>query len=115
MVRKKKYRYQKRTFLNADEQLRAYIIAYVRESGEGNNYTDIQLEIADCSRQINLDFDFDNDTQSIKRAEKKLNLFRTIINEFADAVQEELDYYKTKPKIKKKKFRRPEEVEIVDI
>lgn len=112
--RVKKYRFNTRTFLNADKNLRAYIIAYVRESRNDDYYTDIQLEIADCNRQISLDFDFSHNKKSIVNAERKIKLFRSLINQFADAVEAELAFMKAKPPLKKsrKKKGRIEEVEI---
>jgi hypothetical protein len=104
MGKKEVFRYQVRTFLNADKDLRAYVMAHVRKSEVGEPYSNIRLEIGDCARYINLDFDFDNDAADIKKIEKKIKLFRSIINDFADAVEAELEFMKAQPKrVKKKK------------
>jgi len=108
MHENRKYRYKVREFLNVDEDLRAYIIANVRESEKNDTYTNIQLEIADCSRQINLDFDFSNKLESIEKIEKKINLFRQIMNDFADAVDAEIAAMKVKSS--KKKRGRPRKI-----
>jgi hypothetical protein len=102
MRKKRKYRYQKREFLNSDIDLRAYIIASVRESEPDDHYSGIELEIADCNRHISLDFDFHNKAQSINKAEKKIKLFRKIINDFADAVEAEIAAMRLRPRKKTK-------------
>jgi len=93
---KPKYRYKKRVFLNEEHNKKAYIIADVRF---GSKYHSPTLEIGDCIRSINLEFDIENDKKLLDKLEKKINLFVGIINDWAKAMKEEIDSRRTEPEL----------------
>lgn len=97
----KKPVYQKRTFLNDNKTMSAFVIATVEkltvESQRNNKEKKFpslypQFDISDCSEKISLDFSFFGETE-MKTVRKKIRLFRQIVNEFADALEGEMDTY----------------------
>jgi hypothetical protein len=84
------FRYYKRTFLApASSRTSSYIIAEV-ESSEGGTYAlgTNMLTIADCGRQIQLEFVLGN-ARDRQRSLAKAELLAEIINTFCEALREE--------------------------
>jgi len=99
-----KNKYSKRVFLNPETHKTAYIVAIVPEIEKivykKENKTHISyefyptLEIKDCLRSVNLDFNvyYDTETketrkiglQKIKETKAKLLLFQEIVNNFVE-------------------------------
>lgn len=106
-----KYRMKKRKWLNDDPASRAFVIAAVentkgRKVGEdGDDRFYPTLEIGDCVRSISLDFSLSLYGEEAKQSEydklykknlKKVARFRSIINEFCDAIVEEVLLHKSR-------------------
>ena len=84
------FRYHKRTFLApASSRTSSYIVAEV-ESSEAGGYAlgTNMLTIADCGRQIQLEF-FLGNTRDRQRSLAKAELLAEIINTFCEALREE--------------------------
>jgi hypothetical protein len=116
MPRTKKVKpvFAKRTFLNDNPELSGFIIAVVEEfthNSDGERVSGYPvLDLGDCSNKISLDFSFYTPTQ-MKRSQKKIELLRSIINDFADAFNKEVERFveseKTRPKeIRKKSLKK---------
>ena len=110
MPRKPKVVYQKRAFLNDDKSMSGFIIAYLEEFLYHETETRDRisaypsLDIGDCSNKVSLDFSFYN-TADLKRALKKLRLFRDVVDGFADAFENEA--VKAQEKLKQKPKKAP--------
>ena len=89
--------YQKRTFLNTDKTTSAFIIANVEndevkyKSGQTDKYTSANLDFNDCNRKVSIDFYFDHKKKYAKEKLKKIQLLRRIVNEFADALEAQIN------------------------
>lgn len=103
-----KYAYKKRTFLNDDITLSAFIIASVEKFQEGELRRGVfcypTLDISDCSNKVSLDFCFHGEA-GMKASHKKLKRLQKVINEFTAAFEAEMEEYQKTPKeeIKKEK------------
>jgi hypothetical protein len=91
---KEKILYKKRAFLNDDVSMSGFIIAVLEEFTHGRGAKASvsawpEISIGDCSNKISLDFGFHN-YQNMKKAAKKLKVFREAINGFADAFEAEV-------------------------
>ena len=93
---KEKYRFKERKFLNDDVTRRAYIMANVPDStdviakmkkGE-RPYTEIQFDVADCSRTIYLAFSIESPKER-KEALRKADILFETIKGFREALYEE--------------------------
>lgn len=84
------FRYHKRTFLaSASSRTSSYIVAEV-ESSDGGSY-DLgtnMLTIADCGRQIQLEF-FLGNARDRKQSLAKAELIAEIVNTFCETLREE--------------------------
>lgn len=93
----KKYHVERREFLNKFSNLRAYIIAIVEDAREkhicckdSDDWHEISLRIADCSREIDLYFDL----SSVDERENSLYKIRTLVEvmtEFKEAIEREVE------------------------
>lgn len=104
-MRSKKHKplINRREFLNEDKALSAFAITVlekitVDEDGVSCYPT---FDISDCSNKVSLDFGFWQDNQ-INKVLKKAKLFKSIVNEFVDALEKEIEEYKALPKPEKK-------------
>ena len=84
------FRYHKRTFLApASSRTSSYIVAEVESSEEGSYALGTyMLTIADCRRQIQIEFMLGN-ARERKRSLAKAELLAEIINKFCEALREE--------------------------
>src|SRR4051812_48952454 len=97
---KQKYRFKERKFLNSDVERRAFIIATVPDSRElvskmekgTRAYSDVQLNIADCSRTIYLEFNLET-PEDRRRALRKADILFDTIKGFRDALYEEAEFF----------------------
>lgn len=99
-----KYRYSKRRFLNDDKDMAGFILAtvpYPEKQDDGSYSSGIYptFTIGDCSDRVNLDFGYYDESEKTK-VKNKLKLFRQIVNEFADALEAQMDDEKYQPKKK---------------
>src|SRR6476620_9579468 len=91
--------YSHRTFLNNTKSKSAYAIAniesdtYKTEKGE-KLYTNATLDLHDCSRKVTLDFDFENNKED-QAALKKVQKLQTVINNFAQALEKQINNVNT--------------------
>ena len=94
----KKYHVRERAFLNLNAELRAYVIAIVEDAREkhvccsnsDDEYSEISLRIADCSKEIELYFDL----ETVEERENSLYKIRTlaeVINSFKRAIEIEVE------------------------
>ncbi len=91
--------FQKRQFLNTDKKASGAIIASieketfkVKASKEPETYFNATLDLIDCNRKVTLDFCFGvADKKEIKEKLKKLQILRNTVNEFADALENQLN------------------------
>ena len=86
-----RFRYYKRTFLaHAASNTSSYIIAEV-ESSEGGTYRlgTNMLTIADCSKQIELEFSLTS-SRARRRSLALAKLLAGLINDFHDSLREEV-------------------------
>lgn len=91
-----KYRFKARKFLNDDITRRAYIMANVPDSREviakmkkgTRPYSEIQFDVADCSRTIYLAFSIETPKER-KEALRKADILFDTIKGFRDALYEE--------------------------
>jgi hypothetical protein len=92
----RKQKYSKRAFLNTDKTKPAYIIATVSDDTwtshgkETITYDEVdgRLTIADCYKQVSLDFSI-CDPKSKQQSLKKARLFQQAVNEFVAALETE--------------------------
>ncbi len=97
-----KYAYKKRTFLNEDPTMSAFVIASIekytvsKESGKVYSYP--MLDLADCSNKVSIDFCF-YDEAGMERSLRKARKLQKVVNDFVEAMESEKDeYYKNKSK-----------------
>ena len=93
--------YKKRAFLNTDLEMQAFIIAHLQEFGGENLqkvWADPTLKISDCYRTISLDFSFYN-SKDMKIAQKKLEKFTGIINQFKTLFDSQVDAYEKRKSV----------------
>jgi len=95
----------------------AYVMAYVEDTSERGLEKDeyskkpynprprIILEIADCSENINLEFDVNSDLQVLNSLHKVDELL-SALSEFREGLVEEADEYKRREKKLKKKLKK---------
>jgi hypothetical protein len=93
----KKYHVERREFLNKFSNLRAYVIAIVEDAREKHvcckdpeEWHEISLRIADCSREIDLYFDL----STVEERENSLYKIRTLVEvmtEFKRAIEIEAE------------------------
>jgi hypothetical protein len=84
------FRYYKRTFLaHAASNINSYIIAEV-ESSEGGTYRlgTNMLTVADCNKQIELEFSLES-TRARRKSLARAELLADFINGFRDSLREE--------------------------
>ena len=97
----KKYHLRRREFLNLDVELRAYIIAVVEDGRDrhieprttevdDDYYLDISLRIADCRKEIFLDFDLETQEER-ENSLHKIRTLAEVINEFKLAIEKEIE------------------------
>jgi hypothetical protein len=93
----KKYHVQERTFLNLHMELRAYIIAVVEDTREIPNINEddwkwgqIELKLADCNREISLDFDLST-ADGRENSLYKIGKIAEVINAFHEALKIEAE------------------------
>jgi len=97
----KKYHVQERTFLNLKTELRAYIIAVIEDTREIPNQNEddwkwgqIELKLADCSREVSFDFDLssssdrENSLHKIRKIVEVINAFHQAIEIEAESIAE---------------------------
>ena len=97
----KKFHVQERTFLNLQTELRAYIIAVVEDTREIPNQNEddwkwgqIELKLADCSREVAFDFDLstsadrENSLYKIRKIAEVINAFHRALEIEAEAIAE---------------------------
>ena len=106
----KKYHLKRREFLNLDAELRAYIIAVVEDardrhlerkaSDEDDDYADISLRIADCSREISLYFYLDT-VEERENSLHKIRILAEVIGEFRRAIEREVEVINAQQSIPK--------------
>jgi hypothetical protein len=85
-----RFRYYKRTFLaHAASNINSYIIAEV-ESSEAGTYRlgSNMLTIADCHKQIELEFSLES-TRARRKSLARAELLADLINGFRDSLREE--------------------------
>lgn len=105
-MRKIKHVYRKRTFLNEDLDMSAFVIASLqkfhidKEDQSVSSYP--TLDISDCNNKISLDFSFYQESD-MKKSFKKLQKLKTIVNEFSDAFEKEMQEYEKIPRVPKKR------------
>ena len=85
-----RFRYYKRTFLaHAASNVSSYIIAEVESSDEGTNPLGTNmLTIADCNKQIELEFSLES-SRARRRSLARAELLADLINGFRDSLREE--------------------------
>lgn len=95
----KKYHLRERAFLNIDPVLRAYVIAVVEDARERNvccknsdddEYSEISLRIADCSKEISLYFDLET-REERENSLYKIRTLAEVINNFKRAIEIEIE------------------------
>lgn len=107
-MKKTKHSYRKRTFLNDDIEMSAFVIASVpafkMDDEEGSVFCYPTLDISDCSNKISLDFSFYQESQ-MKKAHKKLKKFQSVVQEFTECFEKQMEEYlkNPPPPVKKKK------------
>ena len=97
----KKFHVRERTFLNLQTELRAYIIAVVEDTREIPNQNEddwkwgqIELKLADCSREVSFDFDLssgddrENSLYKIRRIAEVINAFHKALEIEAETIAE---------------------------
>ena len=85
-----RFSYQKRTFLNPPStSSTSYIVAEVQSTFEGEEpWTTNLLILADCHKQIQLEFSLGNRKQR-RRSLAKIDLLIKVLTAFRDALQRE--------------------------
>jgi hypothetical protein len=99
-------RFYVRKFLNRPgHHAGAYVLAVVESAlptDDPDRYLEIDLEIADCSRRVNLEFPPWN-ARDRANSVRKARLLAEVLAEFADAVEAEADAAKPRSKHKPRK------------
>jgi hypothetical protein len=72
----------------------AYVVAYVEDTSrrEGNPHPRVILEIADCNRRINLEFELDSDLD-VENSLHKVDVLVAALTEFRAGLVEEARLY----------------------
>jgi hypothetical protein len=96
-----KFHVRERTFLNLKTELRAYIIAVIEDTREIPNHNEdawkwgqIELKLADCSREVSFDFDLstsedrENSLYKIRKIAEVINAFHHAIEIEAESITE---------------------------
>ena len=97
----KKYHVQERTFLNLQTEMRAYIIGVIEDTREIPNMEEddwkwgqIELKLADCSREVSFDFDLsskedrENSLYKIRKIAEVVNAVHQAIETEAESIEE---------------------------
>ena len=99
-----RYRYYKRTFLaHAASNVSSYIIAEVESSDEGTYSTGTNmLTIADCNKQIELEFSLYS-ARARRRSVARAELLARVINGFQDSLREQAELIERNSKKRRKR------------
>jgi len=100
-----RYHVQRREFLNQDPGAAAFIIAIVEDTREiaDENENDwkwgtIQLDLADCYRRIEFDFDMST-AEARANSLRKIELIAEVINEVREAIALEVESRNARPHV----------------
>lgn len=103
-----KYHVRKRIFLNRDLDMRAFVIGIVEDTREipdenesGWQYGTIQLNLADCYRHVEFDFNMDSKT-SRANSLYKIRRIAEIVNNVRDAIEIEVKSINARKSVKPK-------------
>jgi len=96
----KKYHVQERTFLNLKTEMRAYIIGVIEDTRDISNVNEddwkwgqIELKMADCSREVSFDFDLstredrENSLFKIRKIAEVINAVQNAIELEAESIE----------------------------
>lgn len=92
------YRFYSRKFLNLrGHHGGAYVLAVVQHTADDSPWSDIILELADCSRRVALEFPLYSAADR-RNSVRKARLIAEIAAQFADAVEAEAQAVARRPR-----------------